>query len=37
MAEVDARACPLQVFYKRAGQHIRILRLDDPDIVRDLR
>ena len=37
MAEVDARACPLQVFYKRAGQHIRILRLDDPDIVQDLR
>ncbi len=37
MAEVDARACPLEVFYKRAGQHIRILRLDDPDIVRDLR
>lgn len=36
MTEVDARTCPLEVCYKRTGQNIRILRLDDPGIVREI-
>lgn len=36
MTEADARTCPLEVFYKREGQNIRTLRLDDPGIVREI-
>lgn len=36
MEEVDARDCPLEVFYKNRGQEIRLLQLDDPQVVREL-
>lgn len=35
MEEVDARDCPLGVFYMRPGQSIRRLLLDDPAVVRE--
>jgi len=35
MDEVDARDCPLGVFYMRRGQSIRLLLLDDPDVVKE--
>lgn len=36
MDEADARDCPLEVFYKNRGQEIRLLLLDDPNVVREL-
>ncbi len=35
MEEVDARDCPLRVFYMRPGQHVRLLLLDDPSVIRE--
>lgn len=36
MEEVDAAACPLAVFYRRADQEILRLRLDDESVVETL-
>ncbi len=36
MDEADARSCPLEIFYKNRWQEIRLLLLDDPNVVREL-
>ncbi len=36
MDEADACGCPLEVFYKNRWQEIRLLLLDDPNVVREL-
>lgn len=36
MDETDARDCPLEAFYKKMQQEIRLLQLDDPNIVQEL-